>query len=265
MIAHDGFYRDTLADLLSRGDLSRDSRILVVCGGTLDRDVLVDLGFTDVVISNLDTRTAPSAFAPFEWSLQDLEDLNFADNSFDFVIVHSGLHHCRSPHKGLLEMYRVASRGVIAFEPLENWTTRLGVRLGFGQEYEIAAVADNSYRFGGVRNTQVPNFVFRFTEREVLRTIKTYAPHVQTDFRFYYGLRMPWARFKQSRNRLRYMLALAAYPALKAMTTVFRRECNNFAFTVLKSPEHAALQPWLKMEENQVIFNQEWISTACGS
>ena len=50
-------------------------------------------------------------------------------------------HHCHSPHRGLLEMYRVARRGVLAFEPRDTRLVRLGVRLGFGQEYEIAAVA----------------------------------------------------------------------------------------------------------------------------
>ena len=35
----------------------------------------------------------------------------FEDGAFDFVVVHQGLHHCHSPHRGLLEMYRVARRG----------------------------------------------------------------------------------------------------------------------------------------------------------
>src|SRR5579872_6873228 len=52
----DTFYPDTLVDLLQQGVLSRDMRLLVACGGTYDRDVLVRLGFTNVTISNLDTR-----------------------------------------------------------------------------------------------------------------------------------------------------------------------------------------------------------------
>ena len=105
--------------------------------------MLEDLGFTDVVISNVDTRTTSAAFAPFEWSFQDAEDLTYPDDSFDFCIVHSGLHHCKSPHEALLEMYRVSRQGVLVFEPCDNLTTRIGVWLGIGQEYEIAAVAGN--------------------------------------------------------------------------------------------------------------------------
>src|SRR6266851_8888773 len=58
----------------------------------------------------------------------------------------SGAAYCHSPHRGLLEMYRVARRGVLAFEPRDTRLVRLGVRLGFGQEYEIAAVAENGLR-----------------------------------------------------------------------------------------------------------------------
>ncbi len=78
--------------------------------------------------------------------MQDVERLGFTDRAFDFVVVHQGLHHCHSPHRGLLEMYRVARRGVLAFEPRDTRLVRLGVRLGFGQEYEIAAVAENGLR-----------------------------------------------------------------------------------------------------------------------
>jgi SAM-dependent methyltransferase len=257
----DRFYRDTLLGLLERGTMSRDFRILVVCGGQLDRDVLNDIGFTNVVISNLDTRRAPSDFAPFDWSLQDVEELDYDEAEFDFVIVHSGLHHCRSPHKGMLEMYRVARHGILAFEPLENWTTRIGVRFGVGQEYEISAVASNEYRFGGVRNSQIPNFVFRFTEREVVRTIRTYAPHKKDEFFFFYGLCMPWGPLKRSRNRMRYALAIAAYPALKVLTTLLPRESNNFAFVVLKPGNAQSLQPWLKFEGDEVVIDRNWVKT----
>jgi ubiquinone/menaquinone biosynthesis C-methylase UbiE len=53
-------------------------------------------------------------FAPFSWSFQDAEQLSFEDEAFDYVFVHAGLHHCASPHRALLEMYRVARRGIMA-------------------------------------------------------------------------------------------------------------------------------------------------------
>jgi ubiquinone/menaquinone biosynthesis C-methylase UbiE len=44
----------------------------------------------------------------------------FDDNSFDFAIVHNGLHHCYSPHRGLLELYRVSRQGILVFEPRDT-------------------------------------------------------------------------------------------------------------------------------------------------
>ena len=113
----------------------------MACGGQLDRDVLVGLGFSDVTITNLDRRLAANDFAPFRWAYQDLEQLTFDDAEFDFAIVHNGLHHCHSPHRGLLELYRVARQGVLVFEPRDTALVRLGVRLNLGQKYEVAAVS----------------------------------------------------------------------------------------------------------------------------
>src|ERR1700730_5289815 len=151
------FYSETLRRLLDDGWLGLDSRVLVACGGRYDRDVFLGLGFRRVTISNLDLQMDVSEFAPYPWSFEDVESLGFEDGAFDFVVVHQGLHHCHSPHRGLLEMYRVARRGVLAFEPRATKSERLGVRLGVGQQYEIAAVAAHGLQFGGVGNSATPN------------------------------------------------------------------------------------------------------------
>ena len=132
------FYSETLRRLLNDGWMGLDSSVLVVCGGAYDRDVFYGLRFRRVTISNLDShldsRMDGREFAPYPWSSQDVERLGFEDGAFDFVVVHQGLHHCHSPHRGLLEMYRVARRGVLAFEPRDTRLVRLGVRRGWGQE-----------------------------------------------------------------------------------------------------------------------------------
>src|SRR5262249_51172103 len=118
------FYHKVLGRLLRDGEINRDARLLVVCGGKLDHDVLRDLGFRHVTISNLDGRMNEQSFAPFAWSYQDAEALAYPDDAFDFVLVHAGLHHCHSPHRALLEMYRVARRGLLAFEARDGWLMR---------------------------------------------------------------------------------------------------------------------------------------------
>ncbi len=105
------FYVDTLKRLLAQKVLRPDMKLLVTCAGEYDKNVLSQCGFTDAVLSNLDGRMIGPEIAPFSWSAQDAEDFAFDDNEFDFCIAHSGLHHCRSPHRALLEMYRVSRLG----------------------------------------------------------------------------------------------------------------------------------------------------------
>src|SRR5437762_2881238 len=104
------FYGRIIRDLLARGIVKPDMSVLVVCGGEIDKRIFQQLGFTAVTISNLDTRMTGQEFAPYNWSCQDAEALAFPDNSFDFVVVCAGLHHCYSPHRALLEISRVARR-----------------------------------------------------------------------------------------------------------------------------------------------------------
>jgi SAM-dependent methyltransferase len=175
------------AEILRKSGIPRDQSILVACGGELDRDTLVDAGFTAVTISNLDERLRGDEFSPFAWSFQDAEALSFGDGSFDYCIVHAGLHHCASPHRALLEMYRVARTGVIAFEARDSLLMRTAVRAGRVPLYEAAAVRSHDFRYGGVRNTCVPNYIYRWTETEVEKTIASYAPHAPHRIHYYYG------------------------------------------------------------------------------
>jgi hypothetical protein len=83
------FYKRTVNELIP---LKTDS--ILICGaGNLDKNVLEDSGFEVVTISNLDSRAKPEEFAPFEWSFQNAEDLSFDNESFDYVVIHSAIHH----------------------------------------------------------------------------------------------------------------------------------------------------------------------------
>jgi SAM-dependent methyltransferase len=243
----DDFYSETLGRLLQDGWMGLDSSVLVVCGEMLDRGVFHGLGFRRVTISNLDARGSSNLdkgtrFAPYAWSMQDVEALGFEDGAFDFVVAHQGLHHCRSPHRGLLEMYRVAKRGVLVFEPRDTALVRLGVRLGFGQEYEVAAVAANALQSGGVSNSATPNFVYRWTEREIEKTIYTFAPEGRARFRYFSSLRVPESRMQTMKNRRVADSLRALLPAVRLFAAMFPGQSNCFAFAITKANE---LHPWM--------------------
>jgi SAM-dependent methyltransferase len=254
-------YLDGLERLLKQRLLDCNMRVLVVCGGKHDREVLLAAGFKNVTISNLDIRLTGSEFAPYGWSFQDAENLTFKDGEFDFCIVHDGLHHCQSPHRGLLEMYRVATKGLLVFEPRDSVLTRVGVKLNFGQDYEVAAVFDNDQAFGGVRNSEIPNYIYRWTEREIEKTICTNAPWGRHRFIYFYQIRVPWARLRMLKNKLWYFSLLAALPALKMMQWIFPRQSNTFGFAVFKPDPAKDLQPWIQHSNGQLRVDKAWLSS----
>ena len=255
------FYFETVRTLIDDGTIARDSSVLICCGGALDREVFLRAGFSDVVVSNLDVRMQGSEdeYAPFRWSFQDAEALQFEDNSFDLVVAHSGLHHCRSPHRGLLEMYRVARKGVLVFEPKDGLLTRLGARLGVGQDYEHAAVVGNSLKYGGVANTEVPNFVYRWSRGDVEKTIHSYAPHARHRFRYFYALRIPWGRLEGLRNPFWKTAVRLVRPAV-TLASRMPFLANNVAFWVSKPRIPEDLQPWMAATATgELKVNPEWL------
>ena len=259
MVVEDDFYAQTVAGLLGSGLLRRDMRVLVACGGSLDRDVLSRLGFTNVTISNLDARLGAAEFRPYGWSYQDVENLTFEDEAFDFAIVHNGLHHCYSPHRGLIELYRVARFGILVFEPRDTALVRLGVRWSFGQKYEVASVTHNGLDAGGVGNSRVPNYIYRWTEREVEKTILSYAPYGEPRFQFKYALRVPWGRLLSLRNPLFLTAVIAGLPALKVLFRMFPRQANGFGFVIEKPELPRDLHPWLSLDDNHISVRDEWM------
>jgi SAM-dependent methyltransferase len=257
------FYDDVVDELVRDGVLHTGMSVLVVCGGRTDTQALRRCGFRDVVISNLGARPKGGDLEPFGWSEQDAERLAFDDDSFDLCVVHSGLHHCYSPHRALLEMYRVARQAVLLFEPYDNLLTRVGVRLGIGQEYEYAGVAGEWGRAGhrgGVADTTIPNFVYRFTEREIVKAVHSFAPYARHDIRFFHRMRIPWGQLRRRRNRALYLAVRLAQPALRLVEACAPRQSNNFAALIRKPDLSRSLHPWLRRGDDGVEVDGDWLA-----
>lgn len=224
------FYVGTLFTLIQRGDISISDKVLVVCGGPLDRKVMSRVGFPDFTITDL-LGEAP----------QDVENLTYEDGSFDLVIVHAGLHHCFSPHRALVEMYRVARKAIIAFEARDSFAMRLAVRLGLTLQYETDSI-DSSGK-GGVAGTGIPNFVYRWTEREVMKVIACRDPIRVPRVQFFYDLRIPIQRLTRSGRLSLRLLELCVEPLSKLFVTLVPKQCNEFAFAISKD---GAVHHWIK-------------------
>jgi SAM-dependent methyltransferase len=227
-----GFYIDVLERLIRAGTLSKSDSVLVVCGGPLDEKVLENVGFSNVVVTNIDD-TASHVH-------QDAENLAYDDGSFDLVVVHAGLHHCYSPHRALLEMYRVARKCALAFESRDSFLMRLAVRLGLTLDYEVSSVADGK---GGVAETGIPNFIYRWTEREIIKTVASFDPVRSPTTQFFYDLRLPIQRFSQSGRTALRTAALLLEPLGRIIARIAPKQCNEFAFAITKAGER---HPWIR-------------------
>jgi SAM-dependent methyltransferase len=252
------FYTNTIREWVR----DKNAKILVVGAGINDRNVLFDLGFTDVVISNLDSRIKGDEFEPYQWRFLDVENLGCQDNEFDYVIIHAALHHCLSPHRALLEMYRVSKQSMIFFEARDSWLMKTLVNLNITHDYETLAVYFNDGLYGGVRNTEIPNFVYRWTEREIEKTISTFAPYAPHSFHYQYGNDVsPMAA--AIKNPLKRLAVQLSVPLFKAFIKVCPKQQNLFACKIDIPSLPQDLHAWLQLDaDGQIKFNKDWVEQA---
>ncbi len=135
---------------------------LIVCGGSgMDAEFLARAG-ARVVTSDISfgaARRAQERARRYGLAITsivaDVEHLPFADNAFDLVFVHDGLHHLERPGAGVAEMARVARRWVSLTEPARAAATRLAIKAGLALEREEAG-----------------NLVARLTPTEIVEVLR---------------------------------------------------------------------------------------------
>jgi SAM-dependent methyltransferase len=248
------FYAETIAAWLP----NRRARILVVGAEDNDLHVFRHLGFSNVTLLNLGCRCPP---LPDGWVFArgDGHSLPFPDESFDAVVTHATLHHCRSPHRVVLEMYRVARVDVVFIEARDSSLMRWVECLGITQSYEVTAVFGNGGVRGGVDDTEIPNFVFRWTEREVEKTINAYAPHLRHGYSFRYALDLPQTPAALRNSFFSRLFVQAIRPLSHLLGMILGRQRNLFAARIHKPQGRDGLQPWLEWRADGAPgFNRRW-------
>lgn len=243
--------------------------VLVIGGGSHDLAALARLGFRKVALSNLQESlagiTIPEGLE-VESFPADAEAIALPDASFDLVFAHEVLHHCASPHRALCEMLRVARRHVVILEPNDSAVMRLLVRFRLSFPYELMAVVANGYVAGGVRNSNVPNFIYRWNAHEVWKTASAYvaAEPVQVSAAPYWDLGVDeenlalrratrigaLVRLLGARGVLRLFGLIEGAMNLLPMT---RAQGNKFLCSVAKP---GRLHPWLAREADRIVFDQ---------
>jgi len=251
------FVLSTLQRLQADGWLAPTDSVLAICAADPEKRVFMAAGLKAATISNLDDRLGSPDYAPYAWSYQDAQNLSFDASSFDHVFVSDGLHHCDSPHRGLLEMFRVARKSVIVFESRDSLLMRMANRLGLVPQFEVEAVIGSGLSHGGVNNTEVPNFVYRWTEREFEKTIASFHPVGPCRFRYFYSMNLPTARVGMSGSFLKTLAVRLAVPVAKLLEWVVPSQGNSFCMLAHK-PGEAELWPWLEMRDRKVQFRRSY-------
>lgn len=249
-----------LTKFLHRGWMSLDDSVLIVCAGKFDQEVMDAIGFRNYLMTSMHEEAGSSLR---NYKKEDVERLSFADNSYDNVIVNAGLHHCHSPHRALGEMYRVAKKNVVLFESQDSFIIRVFSRLGLAFDYELDAVIHNAFKSGGVNNTPIPNYVYRWTRREIEKFVRSLEPAKEPEIIFYSSFHYSGKYFASmlaghALSRLvgaRGLTALAAV-GFAFLNLFFSGQGNNFMALIRKT--EARCQPWIKITpEGRQVFRAE--------
>jgi hypothetical protein len=236
--------------------VDRRQPVLVLGGGKEDTEILTECGFEQIVMSNLDD--AGMAL--------DAENIELADESYPVVFAHAVLHHCRCPQKAVGEMVRVSQQNVFFVEPNDSWALRMLVRLGFSFPYELAAVTAHEYLHGGMRDGPIPNYIYRWTGREVEKAVASYHPERQFQVRArpywdFYVNEYELLRRKESRvaalaekmGPQNLMRVLRSGQALFNLFSPVRLQGNKFFCAISKR----GLQPWIEFRDGQCYLKKE--------
>jgi hypothetical protein len=247
---------DVIGRYLDTCEVDRSQPALVVGGGREDLEILTACGFEQIVLSHLDA--AGLAL--------DAEDIALPDNSYPVVFGHAILHHCRCPYKAVGEMVRVSQQHVFFVEPNDSATLRLLVRAGFSFPYELAAVASQDYLHGGLRDGPIPNYIHRWTGREVSKCVAAYQPERQFEVRphpfwdFYVNEYELLSRKESHVAKLAQKLGpgnlirlLRIGQAILNLIPPLRAQGNKF-FCIISKKE---LQPWIEMREGNYYLRKE--------
>jgi SAM-dependent methyltransferase len=262
------FHR-VLQDCVSATGIDLLCSVLIVGGSIEDAEVVHSIGFRRITLSNIDdTPELPRIDgAELTATTADAEDMAIADGSYDLVLAHEVLHHCRSPHKALLEMLRVSRKHVVIMEPNESLLMRALVKLRFSFPYELPAVIANDFEAGGVRNTCVPNYIYRWSARDIQQAASSYMPEHPFDLyvRRYWDFNVDKQELaRRSETRIGsltrmlgpglFLTGLRSFQAIANHLPWLGTQGNKFFGCITK---HDTLKPWLARDGDNIVFYRD--------
>jgi len=243
-------------------------QLLVIGGSWQDVELLICAGFKNITLSNfrsqLEENVHTNLSARVKLLAIDAEQVDLLDGSFDCVFAHEVLHHCRSPHRALCEMLRVARKHVLVLEPNDSFSMRVLTWAGFSFPYEIFSVVYHGYESGGVRDSCIPNFIYRWSANELRKTVSSYLAEYEFLLHAY-----PYWDFNVDEQELSmrketrihaitsvmgaktFIAVLRAFQIVFNLIPILRRQGNKFFCCIEKTGD---LRPWLTVGDDKIRF-----------
>ncbi len=218
------FYKKNLLEYIDK-----KFSILIIGGSQKEFDLLKKLEYENVTISN---------FFPDQSKFSskiihvDATNIQFDDNSFDYVITHACIHHMRRPHSAILEMYRVSRVGTLIIEGNDSIIMRLSSKLGFSETFETSSLDKNNKSKGGVEESGIPNYVYRWTEREIFKTLASYEPNLEHKIIYKYANDLENTEVQN--NRFQNIIYKCIKLLLKVFFIFFKKQQNLLSIYIDK-------------------------------
>ena len=169
------FYEKSFLD-----NINKSSKFLLISGSEHEIKILKNLGFSDFSVTYHEESDGEILKKyGFELNVNlfksDIRNLQFENKSYEYVVTNATIHHVDQPHKAITEMYRVANKGVLIIESNDSLTMRIACKLKFAETFELSSI-NHEKNSGGLLDTGIPNYVYRWTEREILKLLNSYDP-----------------------------------------------------------------------------------------
>ena len=223
-MSRENFYKKQIVKHIN----NKNSKILVLGAGKLDQKVFYELNYNNVTFTNIENSKEKDLNY-----FNNIHDIKLKDNSYDYCVAHACIHHSSKPHLAILELYRVCSEGSLIIEANDSLLSRLACKLGVSEEYELSAIQKNIIS-GGVDNTNVPNYVYRWTEREVIKLMKSFRPDLKHNILFEYG-----HHIKFTNSKIINLL-------FDIFFMIFKKQKNLLAIYISKNVKNLQFNDWIK-------------------
>ena len=99
--------------------------------------------------------------------------------------------------------------------------------------------------FGGVDNTKIPNYVYRWTEKEVRKLISSYNPKYNHTIKFNYEFEYENILEKINNSFIKKIINIFLSFIIKILSLVFKKQSNLFSFFIDKEDSEKFKHKWI--------------------